>query len=218
MRPVDRVFLVRCLNLKKKEEKKLGFERMDGGKACSDIQQADQVKTTEGMSREERLDLYIASFTVRSIFHWDDDADLSGPHKMTMREFASMQLDDIEHGNFDLEVDYSNIIDCSAVLRFYDPTENIMASETELTELMECSSQAIGEYNNTNGTHFQVVRVLKANVEVLSPYGYYITFEANDATQNITQSFQAMVAVCIPTTKRLVQLVQIRKPLEPFCP
>ncbi|KAK1349475.1 hypothetical protein POM88_054811 [Heracleum sosnowskyi] len=144
---------------------------MDGGKACSHIQQADQVKTTEGMSREERLDLYIASFKVRSIFHWDDDADLSGPHKMTMREFASMQLDDIEHGNFDLEVDYSNIIDCSAVLRFYDPTENIMASETELTELMECSSQAIGEYNNTNGTHFQVVRVLKANVEVLSPYG-----------------------------------------------
>ncbi|KAK1385040.1 hypothetical protein POM88_022775 [Heracleum sosnowskyi] len=144
---------------------------MDGGKACSHIQQADQVKTTEGMSREERLDLYIASFKVRSIFHWDDNADLSGPHRMTMREFASMQLDDIEHGNFDLEVDYSNIIDCSAVLRFYDPTENIMASETELTELMECSSQAIGEYNNTNGTHFQVVRVLKANVEVLSPYG-----------------------------------------------
>lgn len=68
------------------------------------------------------------------------------------------------------------------------------------------------------GTHFDFVRVLKANVEPLSPYRYYITFEAHDQNRDFTQSFQAMVAIRIPTTKREVELVQIRKPLEPYCP
>lgn len=78
---------------------------MDGGKDVNpftDNQQADpkkqKLETSEGMSREERLNMFIASFEDQSQFQWDDDVDVSGPHKMTMREFASMRLDDIEHG------------------------------------------------------------------------------------------------------------------------
>lgn len=60
-----------------------------------DNEQADQKLQ---MSREERLDMFIATFKDQSLFHRDDHVDLSGPHEMTMREFASMRLDDIEHG------------------------------------------------------------------------------------------------------------------------
>lgn len=68
------------------------------------------------------------------------------------------------------------------------------------------------------GTHFDSVHVIKANIEVLSPYRYYITFDARDETRDFTQSFQAMVRICIPTTKKVVELVQIRKPPQPYCP
>lgn len=47
-------------------------------------------------------------------------------------------------------MDYSNIEDVSAVLRFYDPAANIMYGEGMLPEITECSIIAIGEYNNSN--------------------------------------------------------------------
>ncbi|KAL6577441.1 hypothetical protein OROMI_011717 [Orobanche minor] len=223
----------------------------------TDNEQTDPKKqkseTSEVMPREKRLDMFIATRKDLRRFRWPDHVDLSGPHPMTMREFASIQLDNIEHQNFDLEVDYSNISDNSVVLRLYDPEANIMDGEEMLPEITECSRKAIGEYNESNvilfgllvppflnglmvlsmehpgavhslpgcssrGTHFDLKRVLKANVEALCPYQYYITFEAHDATRDFTQSFQAIVAICFPTTKQEVQLVQIRKPLRPFCP
>ncbi|KAL8100900.1 uncharacterized protein LOC141686846 isoform X2 [Apium graveolens] len=201
---------------------------MDGGKGFTDNEQAgpkkQKVIRKEGMSREERLNLYIATCmdpsSIRpSLFGPDKDVDLSVPHMLTFREFASMCLDDIEHGNFDVEEDYSNIVDCGAVLRLYDPEANIKRG-AEIDEIVECSVMAIGEYNKSNGTHFDFVSVLKANVEPLSPYRYYITFEAHDQTRDLTQFFQAMVTVGIPTTdasKREVELVQIRKPPQLFC-
>ncbi|KAL6577395.1 hypothetical protein OROMI_011671 [Orobanche minor] len=215
----------------------------------TDNEQTDPKKqkseTSEVMPREKRLDMFIATLKDLKKFRWPDHVDLSGPHKMTMREFASIQLDTIEHENFDLEVDYSNISDNSVVLRLYDPEANIMDGEKMLPEITECSRKAIEEYNKSNvilfgllvppflnglmvlsmehsgasiGTHFDLKRVLKANVEALSPYQYYITFEAHDATRDFTQSFQAIVAIRFPATKQEVQLVQIRKPLRPFCP
>lgn len=89
------------------EEKKLGFRRIDGGKGFTDNEQAgpkkQKVIRKEGMSREERLNLYIATCmdpsSIRpSLFGPDKDVDLSVPHMLTFREFASMCLDDIEHG------------------------------------------------------------------------------------------------------------------------
>ncbi|KAL6575792.1 hypothetical protein OROHE_000773 [Orobanche hederae] len=156
------------------------------------------------MPREKRLDMFIATRKDLRRFRWPDHVDLSGPHPMTMREFASIQLDNIEHQC------------CASSLR--PRKANIMDGEEMLTEITECSRKAIEEYNKSNGTHFDLKRVLKANVEALCPYQYYITFEAHDATRDFTQSFQAIVAICFPTTKQEVQLVQIRKPLRPFCP
>ncbi|KAL1822181.1 hypothetical protein ACET3Z_008959 [Daucus carota] len=201
---------------------------MDGGKGAHHLtanQQAGPKKqkkgeTSKGKSREERLDMYIAHFKdLTLISAFAKDVDTSRPHRMTFREYASMRLDEIENENFDLEGDYSNITDAGPVVRVYDPEANIRVFDPNVfTEIMDCSRLAIEDYNKSNGTHFEVVNLLKANAEALCAYRYYITFEAIDKTQNITQSFQAKVAVCIPITVRDVQLVRIRQPPEPYSP
>ncbi|KAL6577394.1 hypothetical protein OROMI_011670 [Orobanche minor] len=106
----------------------------------TDNEQADPKKqkseTSEVMPREKRLDMFIATRKDLRRFRWPDHVDLNGPHPMTMREFASIQLDNIEHQ--------------SVVLRLYDPEANIMDGEEMLPEITECSRKAIGEYNESN--------------------------------------------------------------------
>ena len=60
--------------------------------------------------------------------------------------------------------------------------------------------------------------MIKANVEAVCPYRYYLTFEARDATEDITETFEAKVDIHIPITDRTVDFVRIRQPPRFYCP
>lgn len=74
--------------------------RWEGGRVASNSLSGD-VETSEGKTREERLQMYMENITEfgRRIFGPDDEeVDEDGCHEMTLREFCSHELDMIENG------------------------------------------------------------------------------------------------------------------------
>ncbi|KAL1829652.1 hypothetical protein ACET3Z_008064 [Daucus carota] len=191
---------------------------------AADVKKArvdDEMNVNVIPSREERLEMLKTTFRNRKELE-DDDVDLDirpdGTHPMTFEDIANFHLDMYETQGFDVQ-DYSLVDDAGLVLQLYDPPK-VTRGESCLPELTECADEAIQDYNRQNGKQFGEVVVVKANSEpaCACPYRFYfyITFKATDETEKITETFQAKVDVCIPTTKRVVRFVRIQQPPRLF--
>ncbi|XP_074341203.1 uncharacterized protein LOC141678731 [Apium graveolens] len=188
--------------------------------ASSSRQQKGDKQTKEILSREERLQLFMNNFAHRAYLEEEEDDDHVSPdgsRTMTFRDIASLQLDLYETDGFDVQ-DYSKVTDASMILPLYDPAANITECGDHLPDIVECAEKAILEYNGAQGKNFGNVNVIKTNVEPVCPYRYYITFEAHDATEGITETFEAKVDIHIPITDRTIRFVRIRQPPRFYCP
>ncbi|KAG5554029.1 hypothetical protein RHGRI_011784 [Rhododendron griersonianum] len=64
-------------------------------------------------------------------------------------------------------------------------------SPDEYEKFNQLSQFALDQYNDQQGTNFQFVKVLKANVEFSGSCIYYLTFQAEDTSSGAFENFQA---------------------------
>ncbi|XP_074343081.1 uncharacterized protein LOC141680884 [Apium graveolens] len=168
--------------------------------------------------REQRLEWYISTYKNKDKLLADDEEDIEpdGTHSMTFRDLASFQLDLFESDGFDVQEDHKKVNDAGLIRTYYYPEKGISPSARYVPPIMECARQAIEKYNADNGTHFDHENVIRTNVELASPYRFYITFDAVDGTRGTKENFQAIVNFHFPTTDRTVKMVRLSQPPRYF--
>lgn len=80
-----------------------------------------------------------------------------------------------------------NLYICCLILPLNENSQNF-------EEAKSCSISAIAEYNAHRGTHYEFLKVLKANVQFITCDIYYITFETQlQAADSDPEIFEARV-------------------------
>ncbi|KAG5554030.1 hypothetical protein RHGRI_011784 [Rhododendron griersonianum] len=133
------------------------------------------------------IDLY-ASTHVRNFMlvlvstHWNNQSTVTSPMKSgryTTRSWMS---------GFDAWQCPENITEMGLIKTLLVSKEG---SPDEYEKFNQLSQFALDQYNDQQGTNFQFVKVLKANVEFSGSCIYYLTFQAEDTSSGAFENFQA---------------------------